>query len=443
MTEFRHVISERDTNILFMAEINSPENPSWGSRSGYNHELLGRAYTNLLSTAGEAKETDFYRLRWWVGLTADVSNAARPEGSGLPIINLKAGWQKGKLSLKPPVEYQFYCWQAVAHNAGIKAPTYGLMQNMPDPRTNSMIGDVFEFMEAHDKYMTGLKRVAPVALVWPDEGKLEPLREELLGLYRAMSSRHVMFDLVYADRIPDNIAERYKVVVVPSAAILDETAIESLIDFVENGGRLVLTEGLPEKAMSGNLARFIGGEWTGDLYRSDYAIPARMPGASESVPGPIRLFGKVRYVVPPQASHTWYYSSPTSGAGFLPEIFPFLEKGDRSIVFSASVGKGQVVYCAGSLGTMMWQNDLPDYTTILDRMIYSDPSEGVMTTDAPDTVQITMYRANFGRVVHMVNATGTAPLNRVVPVGPIKIDFMGKRAKEYVWYEPGRASIGV
>ncbi|MHC4169850.1 MAG: alpha-amylase family protein [Planctomycetota bacterium] len=441
MTEFRNVLHEQDDNTLFMAEINSPENPGWGSSSGFNHELLGRAYTNLLSTAGEAKENDFYRLRQWVGLTADVSHAARPEGSGLPIINLKVGWQKGKLSLKPPEEYRFYCWQAVAHNAGIKAPTYGLMRNMPDPRTASMIGDVFGFMEQHEEYLTGLKPVAPVALVWPGEGERTPLKEalraELLGLYRAMSSRHVLFELVYANRLPEDMADRYRAVVAPSAALFGEAGIGSLIRFVRKGGRLVLTDGLPGRPVPEQLARFIGGEWSNDLYQSDYSIPARTPGVPEDIPGPIRLFGRIRRAVPPKGARTWYLSSPTSGGSFVPEVFPFLERGDRAILFSVKKAKGQVVYCAGALGTMMWQNDQPDYTAILDTMIHPVSSKRMMTTDAPDTVQLTLYRASFGRVLHLVNATGKAPLDSVVPVGPFNIDFMEKPANEYVWCEPG------
>jgi len=443
MEKYRQIIQQGNPEALFMAEINSPESPGWGMSRGFNHELLAEGYTNLLSTAGRPDDEDLYRLRWWVGLTADWSHASKSAGSGLPLINLKVGYHKGKLSLKPVEEYCFYCFQALAHNAGIKAPTYGLLGNMPDPRTSSMMAEAFRFMERCEPYLTSAERIAPVALIWPAQegaiGKDGSWRDEMLGLYRAMVSRHILFEIVLSHRIPENLEQRYHTIVLPSATILDASRIASLITFIRTGGRLVLMDAVPDEPMPAAFGRFLGGKWGAKFTQIAYALA--QPSSQSGLPGPIMLSGRTRHVHPPENSRVWYYSSPTPGGSHIPEFFPVLEKGVRTVVYSTKIGEGEVAYFAGGLGTMMWKNDLPDYSAILEKMIYSTSSEWrPLTTDAPGTVNVTAFRIKSGIAVHLVNGTGNTPLDRVVPIGPIRIRLQGMTGKRVRWYAPGEES---
>lgn len=443
MKKYRQIIQQGNPKALFMAEINSPESPGWGMSRGFNHELLAEGYTNLLSTAGRPDDEDLYKLRWWVGLTADWSHASKSETSGLPLVNLKVGYHKGKLSLKPVEEYAFYCYQALAHNAGIKAPTYGLLGNMPDPRTLSMIAEAFRFMERCEPYLTSAKPIAPVALIWPVEedatGDEGSWRDEMLGLYRAMVSRHILFEIVLSHRIPEDLERRYHTIVLPSATVLDASHIASLIAFIKTGGRLVLMDAVPDKPMPVAFTRFLGGRWEAKSTEIAYAVS--QPSSQSGLPGPIMLSGRIRHVVPPQNSRVWYYSSPTPGGSHIPELFPVIEKGDRAVVYSTKIEEGEVAYFAGGLGTMMWKNDLADYSAILEKMIYPDSSEWrPLTTDAPGTVNVTAFRIKSGITVHLVNGTGKTPLDRVVPVGPIRIRLQGTTGKRVKWYAPGEES---
>jgi len=440
MKKYRQIIQQSNPEALFMAEINSPENPGWGMSRGFNHELLAEGYTNLLSTAGRPDDEDLYRLRWWVGLTADWSYASKSETSGLPLINLKVGYHKGKLSLKPVEEYALYCYQALAHNAGIKAPTYGLLGNMPDRRTFSMIAKVFRFMERCESYLTSAEPIVPVALIWPSGedafGDKGSWREEMLGLYRAMISRHILFEILLPHRIPTNLEQQYHTILLPSATVLNSSHIASLIAFIKTGGRLVLMDAVPDKPMPSAFTRLLGGRWELKFTESAYAVP--QPSLQSKLPGPIMLSGKIRQVVSPKNSCVWFYSSPTPGGSHIPEFFPVLEKSDRAVVYSTKIEEGEVIYFAGGLGKMMWKNDLPDYSAILEKMIYSGSSEGrLLMTDAPSTVNVTAYRIKTGITIHLVNGTGKIPLDRVVPVGPIRIHLQGTTGKRVKWYAPG------
>jgi hypothetical protein len=443
MKKYRRIIQQGNPEALFMAEINSPESPGWGMSRGFNHELLAEGYTNLLSTAGRPDDEDLYRLRWWVGLTADWSHASKSESSGLPLINLKVGYHKGKLSLKPVEEYAFHCYQAIAHNAGIKAPTYGLLQNMPDPRTSSMIARAFQFIERCEPYLTSAEPIAPVALIWPtgeDTIGFEGLwRAEMLGLYRAMVSQHILFEIVLSHRIPEDIERRYDTIVLPSATVLAEAQVSSLIEFIKTGGRLVLLDAVPDKPMPTALARFLGGRWETKSIGNAYAIPP--PTSQSELPGPIMLSERIRPMAPPEDCRVWYYSSPTPGGSHIPELFPVLERGNMAVLYSSKIEEGEVAYFSGGLGTMMWKNDLPDYSAILARMIYPGPSKRrPLTTDAPGTVNVTAYRTRSGIAVHLVNGTGKTPLGRVVTVGPIRVRLPGTTGRLATSYVPGEES---
>jgi len=286
MKKYRQIIQQGNPDALFMAEINSPESPGWGTSRGFNHELLAEGYTNLLSTSGKPSDEDLYRLRWWAALTADWSHASKSETSGLPLVNLKVGHHKGKLSLKPVAEYAFYCYQALAHNAGIKAPTYGLPGNMPDPRTLSMIAEPFRFMARCEPYLTSAQPIAPVALIWPVEdgaaGDEGSWRDEMLGLYRAMVSRHILFEIVLPHRIADDLARRYQTIILPSATVLDASRIASLITFIKTGGRLVLTDAVADKPMPAAFTRFLGGRWEAKSTKIAYAVS--QPSSQSGLP---------------------------------------------------------------------------------------------------------------------------------------------------------------
>jgi len=441
MKEYRHIIHSNNPDALFMAEINSPENPGWGEGRSFNHELLAGSYTNLLSTAGEPVDEELYKLRWWSALSADWSHASKSEHSGLPLINLKVGYQKGKLSLKPFNDYKLNCYQAFAHNAGIKAPSYGLMGNMPDPRTASMIAEPFQFMERCEVFMTGSEKIAPVALVWPAKNaegfNVASYRNEMLGLYRALVKEHVLFEIILAHRLKEDLTDRHHTLIVPSLNIIEKEQTESLQSFVESGGHLILFDAFPAKPLSLEWTEFLGLEQSGEPYSTAYAV-SRQPGLS-TLPAAIMLNTDLRRVIPPEGAEILYFNSPSPGGSWVPEAFPLLENGDIPVLFSMKKARGRVSYFAGSLGTMMWDNDLPDYGDILEHLVFEQiSSKRIIQTDAPKTVDITAYRTGPYTVIHLVNGTGSIPLAEPVPVGPIRIQIKDTSAIRCSWFEPGK-----
>lgn len=441
MLDYRKVIHEHRPGALFMAEINSPENPGWGSGRGFNHELLAGSYTNLLSTAGEPDDDEMYKLRWWTALSADWSHASNSALSGLPLINLKVGYQDGKLTLKPVSDYQLNCYQAIAHNAGIKAPSYGLMGNMPDPRTASMIAVPFAFMERCESFLQGAERITPVALVWPgNEGEgLDPgsYREGMLGLYRALVYEHQLFEIILAHLLKDDLSPTHHTVIVPSFQILRREHIEALQSFVARGGHLVIFDADPEAPIPDSWTGFMGLEQNGPAYECAYSVSA--DNASPQLPYGIMLDLQLRQVKPPREAEVWYYDSPSLfGGNFVPEVFPVLERGERPVLFTMEKGEGYITYFAGAFGSMMWARDLADYTQIFSQMIRHPEKHPLIEMDAPVTVNITAFQSGSKMVIHLLNGTGRIPLDEFVPVGPVNLKINKEMDGSCRWYVPGQ-----
>lgn len=444
MLKYREIILEYKKDALFMAEINSPENPGWGINRGFDHELLSGSYTNLLSTSGEANDLNLYKMRWWVSLTADWSHASNSPLSGLPLVNLKAAFVKGKYALKPVNEYRFQCYQAMAHNAGVKAATYGLINNMPDERTSSMIDEPFRLMKESEKIMTNAEKIVQVALIWPAKEELgfnpSGYSEEMFGLYRTLISEHVLFDVVLAHRLTSNMAKDFQSIIIPSVAVLSSSQSEFLKQYIMDGGNLIVQDAFPDKSLPEEWKAFLGGKWGSDPYNCAYGVSALKTQAD--FPYMLILNHDIRQVEPPKEAEILYTGSPTPGGSFIPETYLKLKKGDKPLSFTLKKGKGTVSYFGSNLGEIIWMNDFPDYSKILENLLYTVPGiERKISLDAPGTISITAYRKDSNYVLHLVNATGKIPLEEAVPVGPIRITLKNTSSENISFLQPGEKTM--
>ena len=82
-----------------------------------------------------------------------------------------------------------------------------------------------------------------------------------------------------------------------------------------------------------------------------------------------------------------------------------------------------------------------DYVTILDTLVFQGLGKPrLLTTNASSMVTITVARWKEGQVVHLVNGTGPAPLDAVVPLGPIEIDLAWSGRARVELVVPGQAA---
>jgi hypothetical protein len=157
--------------------------------------------------------------------------------------------------------------------------------------------------------------------------------------------------------------------------------------------------------------------------------------------GPVKFEVLFRKVTPDKNAEILMTDSPTPDGDFFPEEYVSLEEGKNPILFTQKMGKGEFVYFGGSLGEIIWKEDFPDLQSILEKMIYPDPQTQWLITNAPSTVNITAYKFKEGIVIHLVNGTGSIPLDEIVPLHNLNISVKEKIAKEIKLYSPGNKPI--
>jgi len=473
LAELYRVISELNPEALFMGELAGPQNPDWTHESAFDLPSMTTGYTNYLFSTGRVAEAR--EFRWWVGLAARQGRATGSKGN--PIINIKMPMRDLRLTyaFMPPAEFSFYSYQAMAHGSGLKLPTFpGLLQNQLDPRVVPALTNVFSFMRQQREVLDTMKPNAPVALVWPEQAFFQAvvqdptnaikrnaakgLRNEFLGLYSALTARHVQFGLLYDEHISTENLKRYEAVVLPTAVWLSDQQAKALASFVRGGGRLVLLDspaatykaGQHFRPMPSALAKLIGGKWSEKSVdrqistEREYALPTTEPlPAGLQLIGPVGLTMPYRRIKAGRSAQIWlrgstqFINSPVS-----PERQAKLEAGKDPVLLMVSAGKGHVAYMATGLGQMAFDIRHPDYASILEAMLYNQSSSTpTLLTDAPSSVEVTLARYSEGMVIHLLNTAGPAPLDEPAIVGPIELDLAWDGPALARLFVPGAAPI--
>ncbi|MDQ1296761.1 MAG: hypothetical protein QG611_740, partial [Bacteroidota bacterium] len=249
--------------------------------------------------------------------------------------------------------------------------------------------------------------------------------------------------LLNSNNITSGNISGLKVLVLPDIELLNTNNTKLLVDFIENGGRLVVIDHpgisntfipLPEE-----FKNKFGGIWSNEALESKYAIPQkRMMSLAGNNLGPVKYEGLFRKVTPDKNAEILLTDSPNPDIDYFPEESVNLEEGVNPILFTQKLGKGELVYFGGSLGEIIWKEDFPDLHTIFEKMIYPGVQSQWLLTDAPSTVNITGYKIREGFIIHLVNGTGGVPLNEIVPVHNIKISVREKTASEIKLCSPGK-----
>lgn len=454
--DYKKILHEKDENILLMAEIAGAESPGWAYQKGFDNYGLSKAFTNLLLTTGRMSE-DLYKFRYWIGLSAEMAHAARPDFP--PIINLKVPTYRYSDFQKPIEEYKYYCYQAISHNAGLKLPTYGMIQTQQGTRSKEVLSSIFTFMKEREAYAINARKISQVALVYPKKGIEDVmiigkkanmgLRNEFLGLYRAMAGKHMQFEVLYDHILMEYELEKYDVVVVPSMVDFNDPEIKTIYQYMKKGGRLVMLDysytgkeftGIPEL-----FQQLTGVKWTTSNGTGNYAVPFTDSYADQDIIlGPLGLstnksLPNYRLTEPSNDCKVWLNASLNNVYKGTPEDIGKMERGDNAVLWSKRIGEGDLVYFGNGLGEMMYRYDHPDYTDLLYKMIFKGGIyTPMLTTNAPPTVEITMQEIDNGNLIQFINGTGKTPLDQIIPLSDITVSLSKELPVKGMVHQPGQ-----
>lgn len=458
---YKKILHEKDESILLMAEIAGAESPGWAYRKGFDNYRLSNAFTNLLLTTGRMSE-DLYKFRYWIGLSAEMAYAARPYFP--PIINLKVPTYRYTDFQKPVEEYKYYCYQAIAHNAGLKLPTYGMLQTQQDTRSKELLSSIFTYMKNREEFALNTEKINQVALVYPKIGIEDiimvgeeanmGLRDEFLGLYRAMAGKHVQFDVLYDHILMEYELKEYNVIVIPTMVYFSNQQIETLYHFMENGGRLVMLDNSCSESgfieIPDLFHKLCDVNWTTVNGIGNYAVPSTDSYSDqEIIMGALGLStskSSLNYRLTETSGDckVWLNACLKNVYKGTPEDIGKIEKGDNAVLWSKQIGEGDLVYFGNGLGEMMYHYDHPDYSELLYKMIFREGlNPPLLITDAPSTVEITFHKTENGNLIQFVNGSGKTPLDQIISLSDISVTIANRLPLKGMVYMPGEEGYAI
>jgi len=374
-------------------------------------------------------------LRWVSGMTASY---ARSVGERPPIINLKvsmraAGWAHASM---PPAEYAQCAWQAIAHGAGLKMPTFGLAGNIEDERNMPVIAETLGVLKKHAWVFDDARAAAPVALVW-SQPTLELYGQDnanaryadcVYGFHAALMENHIPTVVISDEALTSGQLAGFRAIVLPNLACMSDEQARSITEFVRGGGALVASHETSLYDAGGNkrtnlaLAEVLGAEYdpaspttaAKSAYmcrRQLHAITAWMRDTSvlpfSGRITPVRPAGVA--AVPLVYGYTPSLVDPEEMENPIRTELPLLVAN----VFSA----GRAIYLPCDLDGFYTRGRLDDARRLLgSAVVWALGKVPLLATNAPAEVGVVLSEKPGFTFVHLINTIGGRPLGEVVTV---------------------------
>ena len=317
-----------------------------------------------------------------------------------------------------------------------------------DARLYDTVGQLFNFQKPYEQYFTG-EMVEDIGIYYSNRSKLSfnipNSRDCAIALSGNLIREHIPFGVVSAI----NDLSKYKYVIAPMLASLEEINNQCLIDYVKNGGVLLLS-GFNNPSLVKELTghKLLGYtdeinvyvapsndyEHLFDCFNTKYPLPysSSSPiieaGENSTVLGTITL----PYTKPDEIKFASIHSNP-------PGI-----KTDYPAVTINNYGKGKVIWLSVPLeGKVVWNNpagwDYTEYTSIILNLLQFAKKETYsFTSDAPTNVELTLFK-NDG--YYTVNASLLTDEPRAFKLSAFTVSVKTEKAPERVVLLPDETEV--
>ena len=302
-----------------------------------------------------------------------------------------------------------------------------------NPAVYERIGQVFAQSKAYEPFLTGKyvreaalimsydsKFAAPAAPASPDlADRSNPQLDAQLGMARVLKEMHMTFTVLPGNRL-DKL-DGIKLAFLTDAALLRESQIEALADFVAAGGSLYLS-GNSDPRLAEHLLGLtrIGLTRETDTYLAPTWSGASVFGDEFSVKYPVSYPGKQVLV-----------DNPQGHAVLATVVLPYTDPADRTVFASIHANPPGVVtdYPAAVLGQygkgkVLWLScaleacQQTPVRGVVTRLVQLLAVPEIITSDAPACVELTLFRDVHHYVLHAVNVQDEA---HALPVGPFTV----------------------
>jgi hypothetical protein len=362
-----------------------------------------------------------------------------------------------RLTSKPEPETRM--WMLEGFAGGIQPWWHHVGAFQDDRRQFSTVEPIMRWHRENESYLVNRLPIATVGVVWSQRntdffGRDDP---ELLvdlpwqGVMQALIRARIPYLPVNADHIERDAAQ-FRVLILPNLAVVSDVQLAALRRFVERGGGLVATGQSTLCDQWGDARPDFG---LADLFGAH--LPERHGMRDEAT--------RRRWAN--ESSHSYLRISPTLHAhvifsGFADtDILPFggslepltLDPGTQvfatfipsfpafppelswmrtpttelpALIVNEKRNAGRVAFLPADLDRRYARDHLPDHANLLANLVrWAARDEIPLAVDGPGLIDCHLYRQPGRLILHLVNLTsaGTwrAPVEELIPVGPLKI----------------------
>jgi hypothetical protein len=363
---------------------------------------------------------------WWPGIQAKyLSSIAQGKPKWMTVSYFYPWW---RLYAAPEEENRPWIAQQFANGVSSWLHINGASSEIFDRRGYAPMQEVFQRLGRWQRYFDQASSCAQVAVVYSrfsqdNHGQDKPYAryvDAVRGYYMALQEAHIPFDVLSDKFLSPEILKKYRVVVLPNAACLSHSAIDSLIEFTKNGGTLVSTfesgfydemgdrrtsPGFSEifkgkivktlnqlKSSYGQIRDahhdIFGGIDNTDLIPNDGSM-VEFECESQSL-SPLTL-------IPPVTAHSGAtISIPEYSGNFTPTTKPLFIK--------EQFGQGQGIWFTNQMDALFYHYGFPDLGKMLANAILMGLGESAnIRVKASNFVDVTSMAQYQRRLIHLIN----------------------------------------
>jgi hypothetical protein len=447
MRRIRDAIKEEKGDTLFLYNSHPV---GWAGRGNIVVEKARDILDGVFAEASEFDVVDYSLIVMATKLTRALLGEGKPVFVSRNLFyTLRTTQSTTRIAVKQGV-------RAIVAAGGHPVATMFSSQFFEDPRALDYLAEVYEELERLEEYLVDVEPISYAAVVFSSETHDKYFWErpdvylaELEGLTQIIASSHVPVELLSMVDL-ERKARDYKVLVLPSSAVLSSRDEGVLEGYVGNGGVLVATaefgvmspdytyrhslaledimgvtfEGFLRMGYSYlhlNVSPTIYNEyWSGlpeSIVFGDQSIRFEK-GRTERILGDLvrvrSVTSKVLALVrAPKAPYGFEYTLGRS----TPPPDSTLEK--VAGVIMAEHGRGSIIYYSARVGAHYSRLGHPDYAELILRPLNKHAPKPPIKVEAPETIQTEFYRKGDRLVVHLVNHTYNQRI-LTAPTGPSK-----------------------
>lgn len=347
--------------------------------------------------------------------------------------------------LKPLNHMKLQFAEAIANGAVINCGDQAYPDGTLEKAAYQAIGKAFEFVLQREKYCIGARSIPFIAVLSNE------LNDTVKGIAKVLVEKGWHFDVINDEQA--GRLNEYRLVIVAGQRQIRPQMLESLKEYVRDGGSLLASDGagLKNGADAGDL---LGVEivspsrYSVGYLRISQTISANCP----DMPMVLRdRFLEVKPLPGTEVLSGWTYPLVEVGDAFRisHKYAPPGEKSPNPAITMNKFGKGQVVYVAAPLFASFWQFNHWHLKEVAHNILNLLVPSPLVRIVAPSSVEIALMQQDKRVILHLINyAASRASKEKIVvedipQIRDIQVFFDSSLRKKRALFMPGNHELKI